>query len=130
LRRATQSVGTELEEENEIEATCRVHPYSGGAVGWFLGMVHRFRKCFLLKLVVNSRQQYGLHSARIIVNRFVITQYRVQVNPCGSMVAALVSLIWRLTTKSKQPTASSQTAIQFTTPGPSLLQAVSFHSRL
>jgi hypothetical protein len=64
-------------------------------------MVDRFRKRFLLKLLVNSRQQYGLHSARIIVNRFVIAQYRVQVNPCGSVVAALVSLIWRLTTKSK-----------------------------
>lgn len=77
-REGIQSVGTGLEDRTEIEATCRAHPYRGGAVGWFLRMVHRFRKRFLLKLVVNSRQQYELHSARIIVSSlegFVIDRY-------------------------------------------------------
>ena len=56
-REELQSVGTGLGDETEIEATCRVHPYSVNAVGWLLlRMVHRFRKRFLLKLVVGSRQ--------------------------------------------------------------------------
>jgi hypothetical protein len=55
-REELQSVGTGLGEETEIEATRRVHPYSVSTVGWLLYMVHRFRKRFLLKLVVGSRQ--------------------------------------------------------------------------
>jgi hypothetical protein len=57
-------------------------------------MVYGFRKCFVLKLVVNSRQQYELLSARIIANSldgFVIARYRAHVNPCGSVIAALVN---------------------------------------
>jgi hypothetical protein len=76
-RDGIQSVGTGLDDRTEIEATCRVHPYRGGAVGWLLRMVHRFRKRFLLKLMVNSRSK--LHSARIIVSGldgFVIYRYR------------------------------------------------------
>ena len=34
-RQMLQSLGTGLEDGTEIEAACSVHPYSGGAVGWF-----------------------------------------------------------------------------------------------
>jgi hypothetical protein len=93
-REELQSVGTGLEDETEIEATCRAHPYSGGTIGWFLRMVNRFRKRLLLKAGVKSRQRYELHSARIIVNGFVIARYRPHVNPSGSATAALVSLTY------------------------------------